>query len=614
MIRQFITAKVTIFLDKKFGILYASLLRTSVGNSTLAIDFSTWSTEKIFNMIPPTFPNKWTRSCMAINSATGSIDWVVEGVLIMSKESKKVKDSLTLPKDLSGKLILGAVSWGDVKWKSVSNKVTHLNIFSSSLSVEEMKSMTNDENCVKDGDYLAWRDMEWVLHGKAMLEHVIINEPCEGAPLANLFHAPFSGWKSCMHLCENLDSRAPSVTTHEDWTILKTFLKKRIYDKGFNSVQIWLPISDEMKEGTWKDISNITLQSHTLPWIGGTPDGGEAQNCAYIADESNWSDRECDWPNYSCMCSYKPKFSLKLLGLCPSSKIDVFYKPMNDWTDFRQLKFQGVYGSSITYHAGDKKMWSLKVAQSNISVTSKAPHASFTLGKHNWTIRGNDGCNHADGVEYVTELKMSGCQDGEFTCNDGQCVNMTERCNQLPKCRDESDEKNCQILVLKDGYNKNVPPVNSDDPLVNVSISIDLLRLVDINEADYSIEIQFEIMLKWKENRATYNNLKKTNALNALTQADIEKIWLPEVIYENTDQKESTRLGEFGAGEWKTNVVISREEDNGTMRGLHFVDETEFFHGSQNSLVMNQSYTHIFQCNFELAHYPFDNQVNLPLS
>ena len=87
-------------------------------------------------------------------------------------------------------------------------------------------------------------------------------------------------------------------------------------------------------------------------------------------------------------------------------------------------------------------------------------------------------------------------------------------------------------------------------------------------------------------------------------------IYVPEVIYENTDDKESTRLGEFGAGEWKTNVIVSREEENGTMRGLDFVDETEFFDGSQNSLVMNQSYTHIFQCNYELAHYPFDTQVN----
>ena len=142
-----------------------------------------------------------------------------------------------------------------------------------------------------------------------------------------------------------------------------------------------------------------------------------------------------------------------------------------------------------------------------------------------------------------------------------------------------------------------------------------ILKLIDIDEQDYSIEIQFEIMLKWKENRATYNNLKKTDALNALTQADIETIWLPEVIYENTDDKESTRLGEFGAGEWKTNVIVSREEENGTMRGLEFVDETEIFCGSQNSLVMNQSYTHTFQCNYELARYPFDTQVNIfPLS
>ena len=142
---------------------------------------------------------------------------------------------------------------------------------------------------------------------------------------------------------------------------------------------------------------------------------------------------------------------------------------------------------------------------------------------------------------------------------------------------------------------------------VNVSVSIDLLSLVDINEPDYSIEIQFEIMLSWKENRAKYNNLKKVEALNALNQGDIEKLWLPEVIFENTDQKESTRLGV--QWEWKTNLVVRREQERGTMRGPHFIDETEVFSGSGNSLVMNQSYTHTFQCNYELARYPFDTQV-----
>ena len=138
---------------------------------------------------------------------------------------------------------------------------------------------------------------------------------------------------------------------------------------------------------------------------------------------------------------------------------------------------------------------------------------------------------------------------------------------------------------------------------------MDLLRLVDIDEPDYSIEIQFEIMLSWKENRVSYNNLKKAVALNALTQDDIKKLWLPEVIYENTDQKESTRLGD--SWEWKTSIVVKREEEKGVMSGPEFVDETEVFSGSKNSLVMNQSYTHTFQCNYELSRYPFDTQVDL---
>ena len=75
------------------------------------------------------------------------------------------------------------------------------------------------------------------------------------------------------------------------------------------------------------------------------------------------------------------------------------------------------------------------------------------------------------------------------------------------------------------------------------------------------------------------------------------------------EKKESTRIGEFGAGEWKTNVVVRREEVDGIMTGLEFVDETENFGGSLNSLVMNQSYTHTFQCNYELSYYPFDTQV-----
>ena len=39
------------------------------------------------------------------------------------------------------------------------------------------------------------------------------------------------------------------------------------------------------------------------------------------------------------------------------------------------------------------------------------------------------------------------------------------------------------------------------------------------------------------------------------------------------------------------------------------IDEAELFKGAENSLIMDQTYTHDFQCVFKLDKYPFDSQV-----
>ena len=101
-----------------------------------------------------------------------------------------------------------------------------------------------------------------------------------------------------------------------------------------------------------------------------------------------------------------------------------------------------------------------------------------------WDIT-NDVYECHEGQPYKTQLKLTGCdQEGEFTCDDGQCVRMEERCNQLPDCRDESDERGCQLLVLKEGYNRKVPPIRSSNKTVvptQVSISLVLKKVVSSN-------------------------------------------------------------------------------------------------------------------------------------
>ena len=206
---------------------------------------------------------------------------------------------------------------------------------------------------------------------------------------------------------------------------------------------------------------------------------------------------------------------------------------------------------------------------------------------------------------------MTGCKEEDFTCYDGQCVSMTKRCDQVPNCRDDSDEKGCNILVLKEGYNKRVPPVgkNEKDELtpVPVNVSLTLLKVVDIKEEDYSIELQIQITLQWKEIRAAYHNLKPETYLNALSLEEIDRLWLPLVIYTNTDQQETTRLGV--QWEWSTDVSVKRDGEF-TRSGYDMVDETEIFRGEENTLIMTQSYTQKFQCNYQLGRYPFDTQVS----
>ena len=133
------------------------------------------------------------------------------------------------------------------------------------------------------------------------------------------------------------------------------------------------------------------------------------------------------------------------------------------------------------------------------------------------------------------------------------------------------------------------------------------MKVVEIEEVDHSIHLQFQISMMWRENRVQYHNLKEKTSLNALTRYDIEQLWLPLIIYDNTDQKQETRLG--APWEWMTQVLVSKE-GNFTRTDYLEVDEAEVFQGSENNLTMTQTYTLEFQCEYVLQRYPFDTQVS----
>ena len=285
---------------------------------------------------------------------------------------------------------------GTKLWYAVSNKVTNMNIFSTALSIDWMQQTTKGAGCVDDGDYLSWWEMEWNLHGEAKIETVDSKELCRASPSVNLFFAGFSGMESCMYFCQNLGTRAPPVVTQQQWTdyenVLKqihNFSKRR---KGVNG--IWLALEDKDIEGEWKDFYNGQPANFTLPWLQGEPNGGNHENCLnLLSGTSLWNDDGCQRKDIACSCERKTQLYLKLRGLCPHSTVrDRYFQPMNNFTDSTELNLVGMYYTQIRYDHG-QKVWTLTDAEYNVTGSSTAPQASYTIGKHNWTIRGMLGAS-----------------------------------------------------------------------------------------------------------------------------------------------------------------------------------------------------------------------------
>ena len=210
---------------------------------------------------------------------------------------------------------------------------------------------------------------------------------------------------------------------------------------------------------------------------------------------------------------------------------------------------------------------------------------------------------------------MSSCVDGEFTCRDGDCVLMEERCDQVLDCDDESDEVDCHIVLLKESYRKAGPPVelkteNGTHNVIpaKVKVSLTILDISSIREADNEIDIKFTAELNWTETRATYHNLKVNATQNTLEPKDIERLWIPNLIYRNNKDNDGTR------SEWKKSSFMVERQGKFTGSSLNVIDEIEIFKGNENKIIMIQSFTKEFKCKYNLKVFPFYTQVSQGLA
>ena len=237
--------------------------------------------------------------------------------------------------------------------------------------------------------------------------------------------------------------------------------------------------------------------------------------------------------------------------------------------------------------------------------TSDAEKDSFLLGLQSWTIH-NDSKACSVEPTYTTVLKLTVCSDEEFTCADGSCIPLKDRCNGRSDCLDETDETECKAFVLSLGYNRfHVPPAAKEKTILDVNYSVHIKEIIEINEKDGFFISKFTIARSWFDRRVTFQNLKDKPELNILSPEDQGLLWTPWITFDNI--KDRSKYAETDRKrEWK---VIPNPNNSFTRADRSFLHNTYLFDGASNMISEEIAWTAEWLCVFNMAWYPFDTQI-----
>ena len=90
---------------------------------------------------------------------------------------------------------------------------------------------------------------------------------------------------------------------------------------------------------------------------------------------------------------------------------------------------------------------------------------------------------------------------------------MSGRCDGIPQCLDESDENECNLIIInKDLYNKKYPPRNYQ--ALDVKVQVIIISIYQLNELDMTFNSKITLSLEWYDKRVTFSNLKLKDFTN----------------------------------------------------------------------------------------------------
>ena len=482
------------------------------------------------------------------------------------------------------------------------------NMWDKALSYDDMVAFTTCKTYPKSS-FLPWNIDDWtpIDEQTKFLKEVEVDpkEFCEKSDRYLYFYKA-SNFDRMDEFCHKFGGQTVNVSTKDQLMDTMDFFidMHSNSDWGLDAWDIGnyiTPYTDKDKEGTYihKDYPD---EMPYINWHLLEPDGEKGENCLVnMMTVDNDTITNVIGRDYSCgadfvfnvLCENPRKFLGKIYGLCKKTSFDTSYKlsklPSN--FDEKKMYFSGNFGWQIIWEEANK-FWKLSKKRDNSTYATQAD-SDYPLGRKQWDVY-NDKCNIDGGLERIF-LTFSSCRDDEFTCDNGICIPMEHRCDQKQDCKDVTDEKNCiTVSIDPNKYLKDKPPpALPGKDKAEVRVSLNLLDILSLAVVDMKITTKYELQLEWIDPRITFLNLKENTNLNGLIPFELQQIWIPSIIFSNTQADDFSILDRKTIGAIKRNGPFTKS-------GQDDKENIYRFSGSANPIILNRVYETEWICNYDM--------------
>lgn len=202
----------------------------------------------------------------------------------------------------------------------------------------------------------------------------------------------------------------------------------------------------------------------------------------------------------------------------------------------------------------------------------------------------------------------------EFTCNNGQCISIYQRCDGSNNCYDNSDEVDCKQFMFNGPYHKDIPPSETnpktDKKETKVHVKTEIAGIDKVNAIAGNTELTYIITLSWVDSQVTYLNLlDKENVSSSVKDLSTAKglIWTPisKLIHPNSII--GTLFFEEDK-ELKVSLLNSPTTVNKGKISDNSIEEAQYG-GEKGTLSINLKLRGTYNCRFDLFRFPFDVQL-----